>query len=272
MPELPEVEVVRRQISEKIQMQPTIEKIIFHRGDLRDPIPKRKLKNLEGAKVVNIRRRAKYLIFQTDRGCILSHLGMSGTWTMIPVGEFQKKKHDHIEIHLSSQIILVFNDPRRFGIVDFMQSETDHPKLNVLGPEPWSEDVSPRYLLNQFKKKSSCVKVALMNPEIVVGIGNIYASEILFACKIRPLKKSHRITMSDCQKIIRETRRILEEAIDKGGSPLSDFHGAQGKAGEFQTLHRVYGRAGENCYLCDDVIQKKLVSGRSTFWCSGCQS
>jgi len=272
MPELPEVEVVRQELSQQLKSSTRIENLIFHRRDLRFPIPILKLKKkLVGQILVKIHRRGKYLLFETPQGFLLSHLGMSGTWRVQSIKNPERKKHDHVEVHLNTGVHLIFNDPRRFGICDFAEDIVDHPRLKGLGPEPWADEFSVAELLKKFRGTNRNIKVALMDPKVVVGVGNIYASEILFLTGLSPLRKSHRVRPEELQNLVRNTRLILEEAIRRGGSTLKDFYRSDGAQGDFQNAHQVYDREGEDCIRCKKTIRRKVMVGRSTFWCSNCQ-
>jgi formamidopyrimidine-DNA glycosylase len=266
MPELPEVEVVKRGLEKIIRTQPRIVRFEFKRKNLRDPMPIKKLKALEGDKILSVKRRAKYLLFQTSSGGFLSHLGMTGSWRLAPLGEEQK--HDHIYITLDGGARLAYNDPRRFGIFDVL---TEH-RLAGLGPEPLQEEFSAAYLKKQFAGKAQPVKCAVMDQRIVVGVGNIYASEALHLSGIRPLRQAKRLSSEDLHKLVASIRQVLEQAIAKGGSSISDFRGFEGVAGDYQAEHNVYGRGGQPCAICNTPIRVKALAGRSTFWCPSCQS
>lgn len=271
MPELPEVEVVRRELSELFKDKPRIEKIEFMRKDLRDPMPIRKLQLLHGARILRVQRRAKYLLIETDKGGILSHLGMTGTWRLAVVGD--ELVHDHIYLHLSNQMRLAFRDPRRFGIFEIydIKNSQSSPRLKSLGPEPLEKGFSPEYLALKLKGKKAPIKTALMDQKVVVGVGNIYASEVLFQSGIRPSKRADRITREQVQLLVQNIKKVLRSAIEGGGSSISDFAGTRGESGNYQDSHQVYGREGENCVVCGTVIRQSVMAGRSTFWCPQCQ-
>lgn len=276
MPELPEVEVVRRGL-EKLLLKsqgtalPRIEKIEFLRRDLRDPMPIRALKKLEGAQILAVRRRAKYLLIETDRGGILSHLGMTGTWREAPVGD--EKDHDHIYLYLSSGLRLAYRDPRRFGIFETydIRQQSKSPRLKSLGPEPFDTQFSQALLSAYLHGKKTTVKAAIMDQRCVVGVGNIYASEALFMAGVSPLKKAGRVTREQSEKIVQAVRQTLKTAIEAGGSSISDFYSFQGQSGDFQNSHAVYDRSGEPCRQCGTKIRSRVIAGRSTYWCPTCQ-
>ncbi len=271
MPELPEVEVVRRDLEKEICSDQQILQFIFHRKDIRDPIPIKKINKLVGSSILKIRRRAKYLLFETEQGNLISHLGMSGSWRICDVAEKSLRKHDHIEIHFSDGKCFIYNDPRRFGIFDFSKDLENYKKMVGLGPEPWAAEFSVPYLVEKFKKINRSIKLSLMDPKIVVGVGNIYASEILFEAGIKPQKKSCRLSQQELEKIISITQKILEQAILGGGSTIKTFQQTNGNSGKFQNQHRVYGRHGKPCYECHQFIRKAEIAGRSSFWCPRCQ-
>ncbi|MNK07826.1 Formamidopyrimidine-DNA glycosylase [compost metagenome] len=269
MPELPEVEVVRRGLEEILKDQPVLEKIELKRKDLRGPIPAKKLSTLIGEPVTSVERRAKYLLLWTPKGAMLSHLGMTGTWRVSPWGD--ERDHDHIYLHFSGGLRLAYRDPRRFGCFDFVQKEKTHPKLVDLGPEPLGENFTAQGLWGKLRKKEVALKVALMDQKIVVGVGNIYASEALFASGIRPALKASKLSLERAEVLVKEIRRILADSIVKGGSSISDFAQASGESGYFQNSFQVYDRAGEPCRICGSILKSKVMGGRNTFWCGQCQ-
>ncbi|MBO9668048.1 MAG: bifunctional DNA-formamidopyrimidine glycosylase/DNA-(apurinic or apyrimidinic site) lyase [Bdellovibrio sp.] len=271
MPELPEVEVVRKGLEEILSKKPTLEKIELKRPDLRDPIPLKKLNTLIGQKVTSVERRAKYLLLWTPKGGMLSHLGMTGTWRVAPPGD--ERLHDHIYLHFSGGLRLAYRDPRRFGIFDFVANDdrATHPRLKILGPEPLSAEFSGESLWNSLRNKSIALKVAIMDQKVVVGVGNIYASEALFAAKIKPSLPAKKLSLERANVLVKEIRKILAESIKKGGSSISDFAQASGESGYFQTTFKVYDRAGKPCVVCKQQIRSKVMGGRNTFWCGHCQ-
>jgi formamidopyrimidine-DNA glycosylase len=271
MPELPEVEVVRRELSELLAGQPKIEKFEFKRKDLRDPIPIRQLSRFQGSKVLGVHRRAKYLLIETTAGGILSHLGMTGTWRVATEGD--ERLHDHIYLHFSGGLRLAFRDPRRFGIFETYEPlrPASSPRLRNLGPEPLSQEFTGESLWRSFRKKTAPIKTAVMDQKIVVGVGNIYASEALFLAKIKPQKKAERLTKVQAEVLVASIKRVLQESIDRGGSSISDFAGADGESGSYQDHHQVYDRKDQNCVVCQTKIRHRVMAGRSTYWCPCCQ-
>ncbi|MFN7454238.1 MAG: bifunctional DNA-formamidopyrimidine glycosylase/DNA-(apurinic or apyrimidinic site) lyase [Pseudobdellovibrionaceae bacterium] len=271
MPELPEVETVRRELEQIFLQDPVIEKVRYRRRDLREVMPQNLLlvRKLNISQVV---RRAKYLIFETKQhGALISHLGMTGTWRSVPMGS-DLGPHDHVILERKRDW-LVFRDPRRFGIFDWAESGPwqDQVRFQHLGPEPLSADFTAEYLWQHLKKRKTAVKVALMDQELVVGVGNIYASEVLFRARVRPGLSSCRVSLARCWQICEKTKEVLSQAICLGGSSIRDFSGASGYEGSFQTQHFVYGRAREACVICATKIHSKVMGGRSTYWCPLCQ-
>ncbi|WP_413293674.1 bifunctional DNA-formamidopyrimidine glycosylase/DNA-(apurinic or apyrimidinic site) lyase [Bdellovibrio sp. HCB185ZH] len=271
MPELPEVEVVRKGLEQILKKEPTLLDIELKRPDLRDPIPLKKLKTLIGQKVRRVERRAKYLLIWTDKGGMLSHLGMTGTWRVAEEGD--ERLHDHIYLHFSGGLRLAYRDPRRFGIFDFVAADdvAAHPRLKILGPEPLSAEFSGESLWQSLRNKQIALKVAIMDQKVVVGVGNIYASEALFAAKIKPTLPAKKLSLERANLLVKEIRRILAESIKKGGSSISDFAQTSGESGYFQNTFKVYDRAGQPCVVCKQQIKSKVMGGRNTFWCGHCQ-
>lgn len=270
MPELPEVEVVRRGLQKILEHQPRLEKVELTRPDLREPIPFKKLNTLVGEKIISIERRAKYLLLWTEKGGMLSHLGMTGTWRVAPAND--ERLHDHIYLHFSEGLRLAYRDPRRFGCFDFIQRPFEqHKKLKDLGPEPLQEQFTGKILWESLRGKKIPIKVAIMDQKLVVGVGNIYASEALFAAGIKPTLAAEKVSQERVAKLVFEIKRILNESIERGGSSISDFAQASGESGYFQNTFKVYDRNTEACLACGKEIKSKILGGRNTFWCSHCQ-
>jgi formamidopyrimidine-DNA glycosylase len=272
MPELPEVEVVRRQLEKITADHPSIREFQFKRKDLRDPMPMAHFKKMQGAQILSIRRRAKYLLIETSKGGILSHLGMTGSWRVAKSGDEQL--HDHIYLHLSSGLRLAFRDPRRFGIFETFDilHQNQNKRLKDLGPEPLEEAFTAEKLLEKLKNKNVSLKVALMDQKVVVGVGNIYASEALFQAQISPKLISRKLKLEKAERLVSAIKSILEKAIEAGGSSISDFKDAENSSGYFQNQHFVYDRFGLPCAICRSKIKTLRMAGRSTFWCPRCQS
>ena len=286
MPELPEVEVVRKSLNQKIKNK-EIKKVLVRNKNLRFKVPAYFKNFLKNKKVTNVSRFSKYLILCLDKKSFcLIHLGMSGTIHLV---NFKKKniftntsfynspllpkKHNHIEIFFKD-LKLIYNDPRRFGFFQILKNDDQLKKrFKHLGPEPFQSEFSLRYLHNFFKGKEKNIKSFLIDQSFVSGIGNIYASEILFLSKIYPLKKAKLLSDNDCKKIISNSKKILLDAIKRGGSSIKNFKDSNGINGNFQKEFNVYQREGEKCKKssCTGMIKKVFISNRSTFFCDICQ-
>ncbi len=265
--ELPEVETVARNLTEILKPPFQVLEWKFFRKDLRFPIPIKKLKCIS---VYKITRRAKYLIFEGENEVIISHLGMTGSWRVENQG-WEKRKHDHLAFRFDQDQFLVYEDARRFGFIEVCKKSDIAERFSGVGVEPLSENFDEKLVTAQFKKLNTSIKNALLNQKLVVGVGNIYASEILFKSQVSPLKKCSKISESSFQKIWFFTREILNEAIFHGGSTIENYKNSFGEAGGFQSRHQVYGRAGEKCPICARSIKSKIIAGRNTFWCGTCQ-
>ncbi len=282
MPELPEVETVRR------GLQPSMEGAVIvtaqvNRPDLRWPFPERMAERLTGARVNQLRRRSKYILADLDTGeTLLIHLGMSGRMTVSgdPLGQFvhqhpQAEKHDHVVFDMDNGARVTFNDPRRFGAMDLLETGTaeQHKLLSVLGPEPLGNDFHEAHLIEAFRNKNSPVKTALLDQGIIAGLGNIYVCEALFRAGISPRRKAKQISAKRIATLVPIIRQVLQDAIAAGGSSLKDFRQADGELGYFQHSFDVYGREGEPCRRtgCDGTVQRITQSGRSSFYCAQCQ-
>mgnify|MGYP001177785098 CR=1 FL=1 len=286
MPELPEVEIVRQSLDKKIK-QKKVKKVLVRNRNLRFKVPLNFESFLEGRKITNVKRFSKYIIFcfSDDIYCLL-HLGMSGTIHIVknnkknPItnasfysSPILPKKHNHVEIIFES-FKIIYNDPRRFGFFQLIKNNSDLIKrFNHLGPEPFDKNFNLDYVYNFFKDKKKDIKNFLLDQKFVSGIGNIYASEILFLSKINPFKKAKLLSKKECQKIIISSRKILLKAISKGGSSVRDFKDTSGLKGGFQKEFKVYQQEGAECKNlgCSDLIRKKIIFNRSTFFCDSCQ-
>jgi formamidopyrimidine-DNA glycosylase len=220
--------------------------------------------------LLGIERRAKYLLFKFHSGYFLSHLGMTGFWRQIAPNE-PLLLHDHILIHFENETALMYNDPRRFGYVDWVEDLEQHPLLKHLAPEPLSPEFSKSYLVDTCRKKKVSIKNLIMDQRRVVGVGNIYASEALFRAGIRPTRMAGRVSAIELERLVQSIKLVLSEAIEHGGSTVKDFKGADGYAGRFQSRLFVYDREGECCRKCKTKIVSKQLGGRSTYWCPVCQ-
>ncbi|MBD1156749.1 bifunctional DNA-formamidopyrimidine glycosylase/DNA-(apurinic or apyrimidinic site) lyase [Pelagibacterales bacterium SAG-MED20] len=286
MPELPEVEVVKQSLNLKIK-QKKIEKVIIKNRNLRFKIPLNFEKVLQNRLIKKITRFSKYIILNfSDGSFCLIHLGMSGTIHLLQKNSLNKftntsfynsselpKKHNHVVIKFKDSKI-IYNDPRRFGFFKFIHNkkELDY-RLSHLGPEPFSKNFNLKYLMNYFLKKKKDIKSFLIDQKFVSGIGNIYASEILFLCKIHPKSVAMKLSKKNCKKIISNSRTVLNKAIKSGGSSIRDFKNISGRNGNFQKKFRVYQRGDLSCSRnkCNGKIKKIFISNRSTFFCNSCQ-
>lgn len=269
MPELPEVETVRTGLSEIFERQPLIVRARLLRADIRFAVPPDLPARLEGQRVVAVRRRGKYLLIETPRVILLSHLGMTGSWRVVK----EEDKHDHLYLELDDGRRLAFRDPRRFGLLDLIETgrESEHPRLRALGPEPFDPAFGADYLRNRARGRLPSVKAFLMDGRTVVGVGNIYASEILFRAGVRPQRRAGRVTASEWGRIAESVRSVLREAIAAGGSSIRDYLGADGEPGGFQKSFSVYGRERQPCPACAAPVREKALGGRSSFYCAVCQ-
>ncbi len=282
MPELPEVETVRRGLTPAMEGV-VIEKADVNRPDLRWPFPERMAERLTGQRVDRLRRRSKYILADLGSGeTLLIHLGMSGRMTVSgdPLGQFVHEhpmpaKHDHVVFHMANGARVTFNDPRRFGAMDLLPTATaeEQKLLSVLGPEPLGNDFHEQHLVDAFRGKNTPVKSALLDQGIVAGLGNIYVCEALYRTGVSPRRRARQISAARVAALVPVIRQVLQEAIEAGGSSLRDFRQADGELGYFQHNFDVYGREGEPCRTegCDAVIRRITQSGRSSFYCAQCQ-
>ena len=282
MPELPEVETVKAGIAPVMQGR-VIAQADVNRPDLRWPFPDRMTERLTGKRVLGLRRRSKYILVDLDSAeTLLIHLGMSGRMLISghKVGEFHHPhpvpaKHDHVVFHMDDGARVTFNDARRFGAMDLMETATqeDHWLICDLGPEPLGNAFNESYLTQQFKGRNTPIKSALLDQRIVAGLGNIYVCEVLFRAGIHPARKAGRISATRVATLVPIIRDVLSEAIAAGGSSLRDYRQSDGELGYFQHVFQVYDRAGKPCVTpgCDRTITRIVQSGRSTFFCPQCQ-
>lgn len=269
MPELPEVETVRRGI-EGLLCGQRILAVTVRDGRLRWPVDKQLPALVSGCTISAVSRRAKYLLIETDRGRLMVHLGMSGRLYFVEPGT-APQKHDHIDWQLSNRKILRFTDPRRFGSVHWLGAQDSHSLLDNLGPEPLSTDFTPDYLFQRSRKRSAPIKSFIMDGRIVVGVGNIYANEALFRAGIRPTTAAGRVSRPRYEKLVAAIQAVLGEAIAQGGTTLRDFLGGDGKPGYFKQALSVYGRGGLPCPRCDAPLKEIRLGQRATVYCASCQ-
>ena len=282
MPELPEVETVKRGLEEFI-INESIKEAYLSKFNLRFPWPKDFVSKIVGKKIISIRRRAKYIIIGlSDNYSIIAHLGMSGCYKVLKKGEVQDYiilKHDHLIIDLDN-FKIVYNDPRRFGYIDLTNQDPEtHKFLSSLGPEPLSNYFNADNLAETLLNKNKPIKNTLLDQNIVSGLGNIYVCEALFRSKINPKKNCSKLITSKGKPrknlilLVKKINEVIKEAIEAGGSSLRDFSNTSGKMGYFQSSFNVYNRENEKCLLgsCNGVVKRIIQSGRSTFFCSKCQ-
>lgn len=268
MPELPEVEVSRMGITPHLEGE-VIDKILIRQAKLRWPIPQ-EIHQLEGQVIRAIKRRAKYLIIETDQGNAIIHLGMSGHLRvleqMIP-----ENKHDHVDLCLTNGKVLRYHDPRRFGAWLWTKPGDVHSVMNHLGPEPLTDEFNTEHLFQATQKRKTAIKQVIMDNKVVVGVGNIYACESLFFSKIHPLTPANQISLAQCELLVAQIKTVLAKAISQGGTTLKDFSQTDGKPGYFAQELQVYGRAKQACHLCGEKIESIVIGQRNTFFCPSCQ-
>ena len=286
MPELPEVEIVRQSLNKCIKKK-KVKKVIVRNRNLRFKIPLNFADYLRNLMVIEVKRFSKYLILHlSNKSYCLFHLGMSGTFhivyetkeknitnTSFYNSPFLPKKHNHLII-IFKNFKIIYNDPRRFGFVQIIKNSNQlKNRFKHYGPEPFESKFNKNYLFFYFRNKNKNIKNFLIDQKFVSGIGNIYASEILFLSKINPFKKANLLNKDECKKIVIQTRKVLYDAINKGGSSIRDFRNVTGVAGKFQKFFKVYQREGSNCIRskCKGIIKKKIISNRSSFFCDICQ-
>lgn len=270
MPELPEVETTRRGIASSVVGR-TIEQVVVREPRLRWRIPADLATNTAGQRVREVRRRAKYLVFDLERGALILHLGMSGSLRVVARGT-PPMAHDHVDVVVDSGACLRFNDPRRFGCLLWTDEDPlQHPLLRKLAPEPLSDEFDGEYLARAAKRRGVAIKQLLMNSQVVVGVGNIYASEALFRAGIQPRRASGRIKRTEFDALARSIKLVLNAAIRSGGTTLRDYVNAEGKPGYFRQKLYVYERSGQPCRKCRTPIRQFVQGQRSTYFCPQCQ-
>jgi formamidopyrimidine-DNA glycosylase len=291
MPELPEVEIVRRGLTPAM-LGARIDNVELRRKDIRFPFPERFAKRLTGRRIADVNRRAKYLLFQLDSGeTLIAHLGMSGSFRMERAaastpGKFHRErskdpKHDHVVFVLDNGWVVTYNDPRRFGFMDLAPSKAlaRHPRLSGLGAEPLAPEFDARCLAKLFAGSRTSLKAGLLDQSRIAGLGNIYVCEALFRARLAPsrpasiLADPQGVPTRAATAVAKAIRSVLEEAIEAGGSTLRDHRQANGELGYFQHAFKVYDREGSSCVRqgCHGIVMRTIQSGRSTFYCSRCQ-
>lgn len=268
MPELPEVEVSRQGVSPWLSDQ-TITNIVVRQRQMRWPVPA-EISQAVGQQVLNVNRRAKYLLIEVETGTIVLHLGMSGKLRVVDAS-LAPVKHDHIDIVLGSGKCLRFNDPRRFGACLWQPEGTQLPQMQNLGPEPLTDAFDEERLYTLSRQRKGAIKNFVMDNAIVVGVGNIYANEALFMAGIDPRRAAGRISAKRYKLLTAAIKQVLAEAIEQGGTTLKDFAQSDGNPGYFKQKLRVYGRAEAPCLSCQTPIKSVVIGQRNTFYCPSCQ-
>ena len=269
MPELPEVETTLRGIEPHLLNQ-QVARVIVRDPRLRWPVPD-EVSKAEGQKFVRLKRRGKYLLLELEQGGLIIHLGMSGSLRILQ-HPMTPEKHDHVDVELQNGVCLRFNDPRRFGA--FLWADGDmqaHELLCKLGPEPLSDAFTADYLYQRSRNRSVAIKNFIMNGHIVVGVGNIYASEALFMAGIQPQRAAGRVSRQRYEGLVAAIRDVLDRAIRRGGTTLRDFVNSDGAPGYFAQELLVYDRAGGDCFQCSSPIKQKVIGQRSSYYCPACQ-
>ena len=270
MPELPEVETARRGIAPHL-LGRRVAAVTVRDGRLRWPVPPALVKELPGQRIEEVGRRGKYLLLRTAAGTAILHLGMSGSLRVLAAGT-PPQKHDHVDLILDSGRVLRLRDPRRFGALLWTRDDPGrHALLKDLGPEPLEDAFDGEYLFEISRGRKLAVKLFIMNSRVVVGVGNIYASESLYLAAIRPGRAAGRVSREEYTALAKGIKKVLAASIKAGGTTLRDFMREDGEPGYFSQRLRVYGREGEKCYRCGGIIVAKVTGQRSTYYCPNCQ-
>lgn len=271
MPELPEVETVKRCLEKQI-ISKVIKKVAISNKRLREPYPKGLIKNLQGRVVSKIERRSKYLLIDVGAEYLVIHLGMSGK-ILYQNKNYKLQKHDHFILYFKDGNLMVFNDSRRFGVVDLVEKKSlkNHKLFKHLGIEPLTREFDGKYLQKVFKNKNIAIKQAIMDAKNLVGVGNIYASESLFRSYINPKMPAKEISLKKLEILSKNIQIVLKDAIKSGGSTLRDYIRSDGDSGYFQHEFKVYARENQPCFNCSTAIKKIVQQGRSSFYCPSCQ-
>jgi formamidopyrimidine-DNA glycosylase len=270
VPELPEVETTRRGIEPHVVGR-RISNLLIHDRRLRWPVDLKMAATFNGSAIRRAGRRAKYLLLETDVGTMILHLGMSGSLRVL-AATTPRLAHDHVDIELDSGQTLRFNDPRRFGSLLFTAGDPGaHPLLKGLAPEPLEDEFDADYLWRVTRRRAVAIKQLIMNSRLVVGVGNIYASEALFRARIRPRRRARSLSRAECAKLVRAIKSTLAMAVKVGGTTLRDYVGADGNPGYFRQKLYAYERDGKPCRVCGTAIKHFTQGQRSTYWCATCQ-
>jgi formamidopyrimidine-DNA glycosylase len=270
MPELPEVETTKEGIRKYLEGQ-TISKIIVRNSRLRLPIALNINDLCEQKTISRVSRRAKYILLELTAGHLLIHLGMSGHLRVVPT-HLAPGKHDHVDLVLETKIALRYCDPRRFGLFHYFTEEPQlHSLLMHLGPEPLTEQFNAEYLYQKTRTRNQPIKSLIMHNELVVGVGNIYAAESLFLAGINPQNPAKTLSYNECACLIDHIKKVLQSAIQVGGTTLKDFYAFDGKPGYFNHSLNVYGRKKQPCFACNTPIETTVIAGRHSCFCPKCQ-
>jgi formamidopyrimidine-DNA glycosylase len=270
MPELPEVETARRGITPYLKGR-RVAAVTVRDRRLRWPIPASLLKELPGQRIEAVDRRGKYLLLRTEAGTALLHLGMSGSLRILPK-DTPPQKHDHVDLVMDTGQALRLRDPRRFGTLLWTHDDPQkHKLLKDLGPEPLSGELTGEYLFDASRGRKVAVKQFIMDSKVVVGVGNIYASESLFLAAVKPQRAAGRVNCKEYEALARGIKKVLTASIKAGGTTLRDFAREDGEPGYFAQRLRVYGREGQRCYRCGGTVKAKATGQRMTYWCPQCQ-
>ena len=276
MPELPEIETVKLGIEKTVLGSAIISTKIFRR-DLRFPIKENFEKLILKKRVLGVGRRSKYLLFfLNNKTTIVLHLGMSGRINLSTESKnkYKPKKHDHLIISFDNQFLLIYNDPRRFGFIEIIEGDyADYQRFKYIGIEPLSKKFDEQHLWSKIKNSSRSLKNILMDQKVVAGLGNIYVSEALWDCRIKPTRIGKKMSLIECERLVASIKKVLNKAIKFGGTTLKDFRQVGGEVGYFQNKLQVYGKEGQACFRgkCKGAVGKIIISGRSTFYCATCQ-
>jgi formamidopyrimidine-DNA glycosylase len=267
MPELPEVETTRRGIAAHVTGH-RIRTVVVRNPRLRWPVPKDLADRLTGQTIRAVRRRGKYLLLDLGSGCVIVHLGMSGSLRIVRSDD-APRRHDHVDIVLDDGHALRLHDPRRFGAVLWSNRPGSHPLLRSLGPEPW--EATAEYLYRRSRRRRQAIKSYIMDSRTIVGVGNIYASESLFEAGIRPRRAAGRVSLQEYARLAAAIVKVLERSIRLGGTTLRDFVSATGEPGYFRQTLQVYERQGQRCRACGTPIKRLVMVGRASYYCPHCQ-
>lgn len=275
MPELPEVETVRNTLKNQILNKKIIDIEIFYSVIIENISVDEFISSLKNQTIIDILRKGKYLIFILDKGSIISHLRMEGKFFIRDKKE-KKYNHEHVIISFSDNTTLRYHDTRKFGKMAYLPTNKyeeiiNYPSLKKLGPDGNIENIKPEYIYNQFQKRNIPIKTALLNQEIIAGLGNIYVDEVCFRTKLNPLVKTKSITIQKCEEIVKYSKEVLDEAILQGGTTIRSYTSSLGVTGRFQQSLLVHNRVNQKCYTCNDIIKKIQIGGRGTYYCPTCQ-